>query len=309
MDGTDDESHGNATKWMQNQKRKREENGEDDVKEIPRVEQIHVNSAILALKSLFFRKLFSNGMKESDPENETTVRIHDSEEASLMELLHYMYGRKLSSTTESYGVLLDLLMLADKFQVVTCVRDCIEFLLKLNMTTESALLYLELPSCVLMCNEILALTDAAKNYLTKLYKNLSLLKDEFLNLTMSGVEAVLKSDEARVSSEDEIIVNDALFFKAEPLYQKDAFATQDTTNRQFIRRASDYLPVRVIEAKHPKRHTVIYFDLTREEYADDRLLAACTRHFLWGDVIFCGTLEKRFPASKYSEFKFNLWDI
>ncbi|KAK1320559.1 BTB/POZ domain-containing protein POB1 [Acorus calamus] len=68
-----------------------------------------------------------------------------------------------------------------------------------------------------------------------------------------------------LTAQKQSIVNDALFFTAEPLYQKDAFALQGITNSRFIRRASDCLPVRVIEAKHPKRHSVVYFDLTQEE--------------------------------------------
>ncbi|XP_037435834.1 BTB/POZ domain-containing protein At2g46260-like isoform X2 [Triticum dicoccoides] len=47
-----------------------------------RVTTMHINSAILAAKSPFFFKLFSNGMKESD-KGQATLRIADSESAVL----------------------------------------------------------------------------------------------------------------------------------------------------------------------------------------------------------------------------------
>lgn len=88
-----------------------------------------------------------------------------------MELLNFMYSETL--TTTSAPALLDVLMAADKFEVASCMRYCSKLLRNLPMTPESALLYLELPSSVLMSEAVLPLTDAAKQYLASRYKDIT----------------------------------------------------------------------------------------------------------------------------------------
>ncbi|CAL9122381.1 unnamed protein product [Musa acuminata var. zebrina] len=166
-----------------------------------RVKSIYISSAILAAKSPFFFKLFSNGMKESD-QRHATLRINESEEAALMELLSFMYSGKLSTTSPS--LLLDVLMAADKFEVVSCMRHCSQLLRSLPMTTESALLYLDLPCSVSMASAVQPLTDAAKDYLANSYRDITKFQDEMLGLPLSGIEAILSSDDLQVASEDAI---------------------------------------------------------------------------------------------------------
>ncbi|CAI0416976.1 unnamed protein product [Linum tenue] len=172
-----------------------------DCSAVVRVNTIHISSPILAAKSPFFYKLFSNGMRESD-QRHVTLRIHESEEAALMELLNFMYSNTLSSTTPT--ALLDVLMAADKFEVVSCMRYCSRLLRNLPMTSESALLYLDLPSTVLMAEAVQPLTDAAKQFLAGRYKDMSKFQDEVLNLPLAGIEAVLASDDLQVASEDAV---------------------------------------------------------------------------------------------------------
>ncbi|GMI77399.1 light-response BTB 2, POZ/BTB containin G-protein 1 [Hibiscus trionum] len=100
---------------------------------------MHISSPILAAKSPFFYKLFSNGMRESE-QRHVTLRIRASEEATLMDLLNFMYSNTLSTTTPT--AVLDVLMAADKFEVASCMRYCNRLLRNLPMTCESALLYL-----------------------------------------------------------------------------------------------------------------------------------------------------------------------
>ncbi|ONK79127.1 uncharacterized protein A4U43_C01F3210 [Asparagus officinalis] len=166
-----------------------------------RVKSIYISSAILAAKSPFFYKLFSNGMRESD-QRHATLRICASEEAALMELLSFMYSGKLS--TNSPLLLLDVLMAADKFEVASCMRHCSQLLRSLSMTTESALLYLELPSSVSMASAVQPLTDAAREFLANKYRDLSKFQDEVMNLPFVGIEAILSSDNLQVASEDAV---------------------------------------------------------------------------------------------------------
>lgn len=126
-----------------------------DCSTVVRVKTLYISSPILAAKSPFFYKLFSNGMRESE-QRHVTLRINASEEAALMELLNFMYCNTL--TTTSAPALLDVLMAADKFEVASCMRHCSRLLRNMPMTPESALLYLDLPSSVLMAEAVQPLT-------------------------------------------------------------------------------------------------------------------------------------------------------
>ncbi|KAF7152997.1 hypothetical protein RHSIM_Rhsim01G0169000 [Rhododendron simsii] len=166
-----------------------------------RVKTLHISSPILAAKSPFFYKLFSNGMRESE-QRHVTLRVNASEEAALMELLNFMYSNTLSTTTAP--ALLDVLMAADKFEVASCMRYCSRLLRNLPMTPESALLYLELPSGVLMAEAVQPLTDAAKQFLAARYKDITKFQDEVMALPLAGIEAILSSDDLQVASEDTV---------------------------------------------------------------------------------------------------------
>ncbi|KAG2677120.1 hypothetical protein I3843_12G086200 [Carya illinoinensis] len=186
-----------------------------DCSTVLRVKTLHISSPILAAKSPYFYKLFSNGMRESE-QRHVTLQIHASEEAALTDLLNFMYSNTLSTTTSA--ALLDVLTAADKYEVVSCMRYCSRLLGNLPMTRESALLYLDLPSSVLMADAVQPLTDAAKRFLAVHYKDITKSHDEVLNLPLAGVEAVLSSDDLQVPSED--IVYDFVLKWARKNYPK-----------------------------------------------------------------------------------------
>ncbi|KAK9145290.1 hypothetical protein Sjap_005193 [Stephania japonica] len=172
-----------------------------DCSAVLRVKTLHISSPILAAKSPFFYKLFSNGMRESE-QRHVTLRINASEEVALMELLNFMYSNTLS--TAEAPAILDVLMAADKFEVASCMRYCSCLLRKMPMTPDSAMLYLELPSSVLMAEAVQPLTDAAKLFLASTYKDITKFQEEVLSLPLVGVEAVLSSDDLQVPSEDAV---------------------------------------------------------------------------------------------------------
>ncbi|KAK9277602.1 hypothetical protein L1049_007147 [Liquidambar formosana] len=170
----DEAAHSNDSSWSM------------DCSTVLRVKTIHISSPILAAKSPFFYKLFSNGMRESE-QRHVTLRINASEEAALMDLLNFMYSNTLSTTAPT--ALLDVLMAADKFEVASCMRYCSRLLRNMDMTCESALLYLDLPSSVLMADAVQPLTDAAKQFLAARYKDITKFQEEVLNLPLAGIEA------------------------------------------------------------------------------------------------------------------------
>ncbi|KAK3021900.1 hypothetical protein RJ639_047404 [Escallonia herrerae] len=172
-----------------------------DCSTVIRLKTIHISSPILAAKSPFFYKLFSNGMRESE-QRHITLQIHASEEAALMDLLNFIYSGTLSTTTPS--ALLDVLMAADKFEVASCMRYCSWLLRNLPMTRDSALRYLDLPSSVLMADTVQPLTDAAKQFLAGRYKDITKFQEEAINLPLAGIEAVLSSNDLQVPSEDAV---------------------------------------------------------------------------------------------------------
>ncbi|MBA0741368.1 hypothetical protein Gogos_014528 [Gossypium gossypioides] len=289
----DEDANSNESSWSM------------DCSTVLRVKTLHISSPILAAKSPFFYKLFSNGMRESE-QRHVTLRINASEEAALMELLNFMYSNNLSVTTAPE--LLDVLMAADKFEVASCMRYCSRLLRNLPMTPESALLYLDLPSSVLMAEAVQPLTDAAKQY-----------------LAAPGIEAILSSDDLQIASEDAVydfvlkwaraqypkleerrevlgsrlarfirfpymtcrklkkvltsndfdhevsskLVLEALFFKAEAPHRQRSLAAEESAslNRRFIERAYKYRPVKVVEFELPRQQCVVYLDLKREECA------------------------------------------
>ncbi|EFJ38838.1 ubiquitin-protein ligase, POB1 [Selaginella moellendorffii] len=166
-----------------------------------RVKTIHISSAILAAKSRFFYKLFSNGMRESE-QKAVTLRITDSEEVPVMDMLQFMYTGGLQANTAP--ALLDVLVAADKFEVATCMRHCSRLLRELQMTPESALVYLDLPSSVLLPDAVQSLTDAAKAFLADRYKDIGRFHEDVMHLPLAGLEAVLSSDDLQVASEDAV---------------------------------------------------------------------------------------------------------
>ncbi|KAL1535945.1 BTB/POZ domain-containing protein-like protein isoform X2 [Salvia divinorum] len=206
-DGIGDDNHDEVALKMIEDSPSGDEAAKDDSKlsedesKVLRVKTLHISSPILAAKSPFFYKLFSNGMMESE-QRDITLRISTTEEAAFMELLNFMYSNTLSINTAP--ALLDVLMAADKFEVISCMRYCSHQLRNLPMTPESALVFLDLPSSVLMGDAVQPLTDAAKHFLAARYKDVSKYQEEIMNLPLAGIEAVLCSDDLQVASEDAV---------------------------------------------------------------------------------------------------------
>ncbi|KAL0393633.1 UNVERIFIED_CONTAM: BTB/POZ domain-containing protein POB1 [Sesamum latifolium] len=162
---------------------------------------IYFSSLILAAHSPFFHELFSNGMRETK-QQQVTLSIQASDEASLMDLLNFMYSNTLTRTTPC--ALLDVLVIADKFQVDACLRYCSQLLLKLPMDYETALLYLNLPPTVLMSDSVRPLKDGANKFLAAQFKDIGRFQEEVLNLPLAGIEAVLSSDDLEVATEYDV---------------------------------------------------------------------------------------------------------
>uniref|UniRef100_A0ACD5XPM0 Uncharacterized protein n=1 Tax=Avena sativa TaxID=4498 RepID=A0ACD5XPM0_AVESA len=137
-------------------------------------------------------------MKESD-QRQATLRIADSEENAFMELLRFMYSGKLKPTIES-TLLVDILMIADKFEVVSCMKLCGKWLIDQPMTTESAVLCLGLPNFIPVA---VAVKEAAKKSLAARYKDFCLreFQDELMRIPLDGIVAILSRNDLGVVHE------------------------------------------------------------------------------------------------------------
>lgn len=85
-------------------------------------------------------------------------------------MLNFIYKNTLNATT--VPDLVNVLIVADKYEVVSCMRYCCELLQKVTMSLEYALLYVGLPSSVLMSEAVQHLIYAANEFLAKRYKNM-----------------------------------------------------------------------------------------------------------------------------------------
>ncbi|KAF3658201.1 BTB/POZ domain-containing protein [Capsicum annuum] len=186
-------------------------------------------------------------------------------------------------------VLLDVLMTADKFEVASCMRYRSRLLRNLPMTLESALLYLALPSSVLMADAVQPLTDTVKQFLAARYKDITKFQEEVMKLPLAGIEAILSSDDLQVASEDTVydfvlncrklrkvltcndfehefaskLVVEALFYKAEVPHRQQTQAAEESAlmSHHFVDRAYKYRLVKVVEFELPRQQCIVYLDL------------------------------------------------
>ncbi|KAK1284326.1 BTB/POZ domain-containing protein POB1 [Acorus calamus] len=121
-----------------------------------------------------------------------------------MELLHFMYGRKLPSAAsqENLVTLLDLATLAHEYEVSSCIDHCIQLLSKMSMTHESASLCLEMASHVSVTCNIESLVVAVTEFLITRYKDVTVHEEELCSLTSAAIEVIFSRDDIQVPSED-----------------------------------------------------------------------------------------------------------
>ncbi|KAL8552365.1 hypothetical protein ACS0TY_001164 [Phlomoides rotata] len=134
-----------------------------------------------------------NFVQQKEPKSDKV-----EEEVSLMDLLKYVYSNNLPTTLHD---LLHLLVIADKFEVASCLRDCTRSLQNMPMTCETASLYLDLPPSLQTSPTVEPLIDAAKQFLVAHFKDFNQCNEEMLNLPLAGIQVVLSSDDLQVTSE------------------------------------------------------------------------------------------------------------
>ncbi|KAK1263300.1 BTB/POZ domain-containing protein POB1 [Acorus gramineus] len=172
------------------------------------MECIHISSVILAGASPYFLKLFSSDMQETSEQKERILEIEVSEKDVVMELLKFIYGKKLpSAIIVSFPNLLGILMVAEKYDVPCCVRYCTRLLLELDMNLDTASYCLELSSNVSTSQAIKPIAKTAQEFLISRYEeNIPRLQEEVVQLSLSSLEVVLCEDELNLMEDDAYVI-------------------------------------------------------------------------------------------------------
>lgn len=168
----------------------------EPAKDILRVKEISVSSVIVASESPYFLKLFCNGMKESG-QNIVSMRVTEIEAEALEELIHYIYKEKFKRTDPHH--LLNILVASDKYQVNKAAKFCVESMLNSEITTESAILYL---NCPVALEAMEAVKLVARNFLVKNFYQVARNEETLLKMPLSAIRAIFGSSELVVLNED-----------------------------------------------------------------------------------------------------------
>lgn len=87
-----------------------------------------------------------------------------------MELLNFMYNNTLSMATHSS--LVDILIVADKFEVASCMQYCREQLKKLPITLDFAFSYMARPYSALHVDALRQLTVLVKQFIAAQFRDI-----------------------------------------------------------------------------------------------------------------------------------------
>lgn len=158
-------------------------------------ETLYISSAVLAAASNVFSVLFRSSS------NGVSVKLHVSEEAAFKRLLQFLHYNILLA--QEIPDILDVLVIADKFDASQCMIHCCQLLLVQEKTVEVALLYLGIPSSVLFAEVVQPLASAAKEFLVGSF--LDITSDlTILTLPLVGIEAIFSSSNLEIDSENQV---------------------------------------------------------------------------------------------------------
>ncbi|GAQ88318.1 BTB/POZ/Kelch-associated protein [Klebsormidium nitens] len=175
------------------------------------VEEIPVNSIVLAAKSCVLRTMLSNGMKESDKSAPVVLKVTPEEKLAFKELLQFIYVGSLSPAflqpDASIRALVDLLIVGDKFGVGSLMGAVLTAVTNRKRTvSDDVVLALEVPDALELYPEIKALVSKARAHVVDTFQDVETWSEslEFLTLGQNVVSSLLQSEELDAASEEEI---------------------------------------------------------------------------------------------------------
>eukprot|EP00897_Mesotaenium_endlicherianum_P004575 jgi/Mesen1/4145/ME000218S03259 len=200
------EVHGQLEQYSMNEGL--EDKVEEELMEVP------VNLAVLASQSTFFLKMFTAQLKESFHRGHVKLEISGHETAAFLELLSFIYKGQLSeSTTSSTAASVQLLLMADKYDVTTCVDVLTKNLARAapDMSQNETAFTVEHLAPIAENYEVVkALMLTLQKRLVKFVGDVlargepSRYRREFFTLPKEALLLVLRSNELRVDEEDRL---------------------------------------------------------------------------------------------------------
>ena len=171
---------------------------------IIRQHPIFIHGSFLALRSTYFRSLLFSGMKESKC-TEVHMKISESEERAHLLFLEAMYKLDILDGVDVDG-LLDVLVLADKYEAKFVFKKCKDILLTAKLSLEICEKIMNSIRIQNPITDVEDLTSLLQSFLVKEFSplNTSWETKSFENLSQQSVKYLLGSDQLITPSENTV---------------------------------------------------------------------------------------------------------
>eukprot|EP01113_Clastostelium_recurvatum_P030900 TRINITY_DN3805_c0_g1_i1.p1 TRINITY_DN3805_c0_g1~~TRINITY_DN3805_c0_g1_i1.p1 ORF type:complete len:509 (-),score=109.67 TRINITY_DN3805_c0_g1_i1:32-1558(-) len=163
--------------------------------------RLNVCKLVLCCKSLFFKTLFTNGMKETNQKT-VSIKMLLEDKDTFISLIKYLYTGRFPTEID----LLKMVTLADKYSVPCAVEEAARLLSRGTYTVEECCKFLDLPEKIAPNSALVKLIEVASASIVKEFEDFDKMwsHDSFLGLSARGVVEVLKSNNLKVSSENTV---------------------------------------------------------------------------------------------------------
>ncbi|XP_022769367.1 BTB/POZ domain-containing protein At2g30600-like isoform X2 [Durio zibethinus] len=158
------------------------------------------HKVILGLYSVPFAKMFTNGMCES---SSTEVCLQDVSPAALKAMLEFMYcGELRIEDTEDFGtLLLQLLLLSDKYGISLLHQECCKMLLEC-LSEDSVCPILQVVSSIPSCNLI---KETCERILAMHFDYCTTASLDFISLDETTFRNIIQHPDLKVTSEERVL--------------------------------------------------------------------------------------------------------
>ncbi len=180
-----------------------ESNVKNKDKDLENKTKLFVHSSLLAVHSSYFRSLFYSGMKETHSK-EVVMRIHQSELPAHLILIEAIYRLEVLDDKEC-SLVVEVLALADKYDVNLVFKKCKYVLLSSSISLEDCEYIVKITSGIPDCGDIL---DAMEKFLVTEFSPLDKTwqSEKFHELSKVSLKLLLGSDRLVVDSENTVFI-------------------------------------------------------------------------------------------------------
>ncbi|GAQ80070.1 hypothetical protein KFL_000450260 [Klebsormidium nitens] len=130
------------------------------------VQDIVVNTSVLAASSVYFRRMLTSGLQESlSNDRLIELKLFSHEAPFFNALIEFMHSQEIPPTIRSdKESLCWLLILADRIETPACIRKCVEHLMATPVCLADVVMCVNLPETVKRHPSVRVLMDAVCKY-------------------------------------------------------------------------------------------------------------------------------------------------